>query len=45
MNKTLLNVFGLVTAGLLVTLVIVLETAPRPQENAALAAAKTAKAR
>jgi hypothetical protein len=37
--------FGLVTAGLIVTLIIVLETAPSPQEKAALAAAKTAKAR
>ncbi|WP_193727028.1 hypothetical protein [Burkholderia sp. BE17] len=45
MNKTLLSVFGLVIFGLIVTLVIVLETGPSPQEKAALAAAKTVKAR
>ncbi|WP_165843643.1 hypothetical protein [Burkholderia reimsis] len=45
MNKTLLSVFGLVIFGLIVILAIVLETAPSPQEKAALTAAKTVKAR
>ncbi|WP_155696861.1 hypothetical protein [Burkholderia stagnalis] len=45
MNKAMLSMFGLMVAGLIVTLVIVLETAPTPQEKAALAAAKPAKAR
>ncbi|WP_269112472.1 hypothetical protein [Burkholderia stagnalis] len=36
---------ALAIGGLIVTLVIVLETAPTPQEKAALAAAKPAKAR
>lgn len=37
--------FGLMVAGLIVTLVIVLATAPTQQEKVALAAAKPAKAR
>ncbi|WP_157380431.1 hypothetical protein [Burkholderia ubonensis] len=45
MNRTALSTTGLVIAGLVVTLVIVLETVPTPQEKAALAAVKLAKAR
>ncbi|MXN77781.1 hypothetical protein GR157_23925 [Burkholderia sp. 4701] len=45
MNKAMLGMFGLMVTGLMVTLVIVLATAPTPREKAALAAAKPAKAR
>lgn len=45
MTKAMLSMFGLMVAGLIVTLVIVLATAPTPQEQAALGAAKPAKAR
>lgn len=45
MNKAMLSMFGLLIAGLVATLVIVLETAPTPQEKAALMAVKPAKAR
>lgn len=41
----MLSMFGLMVSGLIVTLVIVLETAPTPQEKAALAATKPEKAR
>ncbi|WP_157651643.1 hypothetical protein [Burkholderia ubonensis] len=45
MNRATVSMFGLLIAGLVVALVIVLATAPTPQEKAALAAAKPAKAR
>ncbi|WP_322023564.1 hypothetical protein [Burkholderia sp. BCC1977] len=45
MNRAMLGIFGLLISGLVVTLVIVLETAPTPQEKAAMTAAKPAKAR
>lgn len=45
MNKAMLSMFGVTVAGLIVTLVIVLETAPTPQEKVALATVKPAKAR
>lgn len=45
MNKALLSVFSVVIVGLVVTLAIVLETAPTPQEKAAMAAVKPAKPR
>lgn len=45
MNKAILRLCGLAIAGLVVTLVIVLETAPTPRERAATIAAKTVKAK
>ncbi|WP_161788605.1 hypothetical protein [Burkholderia paludis] len=43
MNKAMLGMFGLLIGGLVVTLVIVLKTAPAPQEKTTHAAAKPSK--
>ncbi|WP_175951508.1 hypothetical protein [Burkholderia sp. BCC0405] len=43
MNKAMLGMCGLVICGLVVTQVIVLETAPTPQEKVIHAAVKPAK--
>lgn len=45
MNRAMLTMSGLLISGLIVTLVIVLGTAPSRQEMAALAPAKPVKAR
>ncbi|NHV27509.1 hypothetical protein [Burkholderia sp. D-99] len=43
MNKAMLSMFGLLIGGLVVTLVVVLDTTPTPQERAAHVAAKPTK--
>lgn len=45
MNRAMLAMFGLLISGLIVTLIIVLETAPTPQEKAARATTNLAKAK
>ncbi|VWC50228.1 hypothetical protein BLA23254_07745 [Burkholderia lata] len=45
MNKAMLSLCGLVIGGLVVTLVIVLETVPTPQAKIMQAAAKQVKAK
>jgi len=45
MNKAMLGMCGLVIGGLVVTLVIVLETAPTPREKVIQTAVKPAKAK
>ncbi|MGZ2747496.1 hypothetical protein [Burkholderia stagnalis] len=45
MSKAILGICGLLIAGLVVTLVLVLETAPAPRESAATIAAQPVKVR
>lgn len=45
MNRAILGICGLMIAGFVVTLVLILETAPTPRERAATIAAKPTKVR